>query len=222
MTKLTQLTVLLLSFVTFRTEATTLYQQTFADDNSYTSQNDTQSGGLGSFSKVFDNFTLTSSSQISDVHWIGAYYPEAGSTDIGSPVVSGFLIEFWSDALGEPGSLLFSESISGNADETFLNAGLYNQIFYSYDADLTSNFLALAGTQYWLSIQAQLAYPPHWGWATGNGPDSASYQDYLDQRYFNENDQAFSLTGTSVPEPSTILLLGIASCGLLLRKRKLV
>lgn len=222
MTKLAPLTVALLSLVTLRTEAATIYNQSFANADSHTSQNDTQPGGFGSFSKTYDNFTLNTDGEISDVHWVGAYFPEAGATNIGTPVMNGFLIELWSDNAGEPGSLLFSESISGNAGETFLSNGLYNQVFYSYDANLASSFMAIAGTEYWLSIQAQLDFPPHWGWAEGNGPDSYSSQDYFGQRYFNGNDQAFSLTGTSIPEPSTIMLLGIAGCGLLLRKRKLV
>jgi hypothetical protein len=84
--------------------------------------------------------------------------------------------------------------------------------------DLSLPFQALAGTTYWLSIQATLNYPPQWGWYQGRGGEGVAYQDYS----FGENgviptDLAFSLA--SVPEPITILLLSFGLIGLMLTKQ---
>ena len=143
--------------------------------------------------------------------WYGEFFR-------GEPTpISNFLIQFWSDNSG-PNAELLSETIVGNARETFVEKiGNFN--LYQYGMDLSLPFQALAGTTYWLSIQATLDYPPQWGWYQGKGGDGVAYQDYLFGKTTTGSiptNLAFSLA--SVPEPITILLLSFGLIGLMITK----
>ena len=208
-----KMSVILFLFIsTFQIEAAIIYDQPYDGSNiadAYASQNDSASGGFGDFAKAYDNFTLDSATSIGKVKWYGEFFS-------GEPApISNFLIQFWSDNSG-PNAELFSETIVGNAHETFVEKiGNFN--LYQYGMDLSLPFQALAGTTYWLSIQATLDYLPQWGWYQGKGGNGVAYQDYL---FGNTGpiptDLAFSLA--SVPEPITILLLSLGLIGLMIAK----
>jgi hypothetical protein len=215
-----KMSVILFLFIsTFQIEAAIIYDQPYDGSNiadAYASQNDSASGGLGDFAKAYDNFTLDSATSIGKVKWYGEFFlnEEVFSVAPDPAPISKFLIQFWLDNSG-PNAELFSETILGNADETFVEKiGNFN--LYKYGMDLSLPFKALAGTTYWLSIQPTLDYPPQWGWYQGKGGDGVAYQDFFGENGAIPKDLAFSLA--SVPEPITILLLSFGLIGFMIAK----
>ena len=78
------------------------------------------------------------------------------------------------------------------------------------------SFSAVAGTTYWLSVEPNLAFPPQWGWGSSSTLDGISYTNYFGKLSSNPTDLAFALYQlgqTTVPEPSSLMLLGIGVCG---------
>jgi len=191
------------------------YEQVWASNGvAYASQNDP--AFFGDFAKLYDNFTLSSTLQINGLQWQGGY----AVGDVGP--INQFLIEFWSDSSGEPGTLVFSQSVSGNANETFL-ASSPNIAMYSYQVELSGLFEASAGTPYWLSIQARLNTPQQWAWASSNAGDGASVQDFLGDRFYDTGDVAFRLNAVPEPSVAALVVLGFAAMAAQMRRqRKLV
>ena len=194
-------------------------QPTATPSVAYSSQTDT-SGIYGDFATVYDNFTLGVGATMTDVSWVGSYF--AGS----SSGISGFTIAFYADDAGQPGAVLMTENIAGNADETSIGDDPAVHLTFSYSATLSTTFIAAAGTQYWLSIVPDLRFPSQWGWESGIGGDGLSYQDFLGDRTSLAVDFAFSLDGaylSTVPEPGTLtsactaVLMGL---GYTLRRRR--
>jgi hypothetical protein len=179
--------------------------------NATSSQNDTTPGGFGNFATTYDNFTLGTTATVTNVQWQGSYFNVTPP-----PFVTAFEIQFWSHnpaGGGQPGVSLLKEKIAGNAKETFV--GLEFGVFptYNYDLDLTTAFTAAAGTEYWLSIVPDLAFPPQWGWHSGTGGDARAIQDFQGARAAVGNDMAFSLSAQdqAVPEPASLTLLGLGA-----------
>ena len=190
-----------------------IYSQGFdGTGNLYASQNDTAS--LGNFATVYDNFTLGLNSTVTDVEWTGGYFnpPSQGP-------ITQWTVSFYGDNAGQPGGVLSTQTFAGTGSETFL--GNYGGFpIYTYGVDLNTPFNAAAGTQYWLSVVPDLAFPPQWGWASGTGGDGISYQDFFGGRSQLTTDMTFSLTGTTVPEPTSLSLLGIGILGVVRRLRR--
>jgi hypothetical protein len=65
--------------------------------NLYASQNDTGSSGYGNFATVYDSFTLSSRSDVEDLHWTGGYF--SGSPP---PTVTAWTVNFYANAAGAP------------------------------------------------------------------------------------------------------------------------
>jgi hypothetical protein len=191
-----------------------LYNQATDNNGAYASQNDTS--GFGNFATAYDDFTLGASALVTRVDWVGSYFNLSVQG-----AITAFTLTVWSDYGGQPGSSLFSESINGASNEVAVNTNSGSDAFgdpeFNYSANLPFN--AIAGTQYWLSIVPDLAFPSLWGWETSTGTESSpvSYQDYFGTRSQNPTDLAFTLLGNpggnSVPEPGslTLLCLGLAS-----------
>jgi hypothetical protein len=186
-----------------------VYTQPFdGTGNAYSSQNDT-TGGNGNFATVYDNFTLGTSTTITEAMWTGEYFnpPAQG-------VITGWTISFYANTGGQPGSALVTTHVNGTGGETFLGnfAG-----FPTYTYDVAGlNFAAAAGTTYWMSVVPDLGFPPQWGWSAGTGGDGVSYQDFFGTRTQLGADMAFTLLGnnTGVPEPGTLVMLGTGVLGL--------
>jgi hypothetical protein len=189
--------------------ANDVYVQATDNGGSYASQNDT-SGGLGNYATSYDNFNLTTTTLITSVDWVGTYFPFPGTT-------TGFTVNFYADSGGAPGALLYSTGdVAGDAGETLLGTDSLGDPTYAYS--LSTDFVASDVTTYWLSITADSAFPPQWGWETGTGGDGAAYQCFFGSCGATANDLAF---GLSVPEPSTALLMpsSLGLLGIIFRKK---
>ena len=179
------------------------------------SQNDT-SGTFGAYATAYDNFTLGSATNINLVYWAGGYFnPQSQGT------ITAWTVSFYADNAGQPGGLLSTFNIAGNANETFVQNDVLGDPIYFYHTGISFN--AAAGTQYWLSVVPDVAFPPQWGWTSSSTGDGISYQDFFGHRLTNPTDLAFALytQQTTTPEPGSLMLLGIGvlgAAGMLRRK----
>ncbi len=188
-----------------------LYSQSFDQTgNANASQNDTSQGGFGNFASTYDNWNINPGGlyKVTEIQFTGGYFNPNQQGNI-----TGWTINVYFDNAGQPGTLQYTDHISGTGNETFL--GNYNGFpAYSYDISGLS-FQELSGVTYWLSVVPDLAFPPQWGWATSSQGDGVAYQDYFGTRSQLASDQAFTLIGTSsVPEPGTLVMLGTGVLGL--------
>lgn len=220
-------TVLLLAIAALcmastRAQADTLYNQPTNNFGGFYSQNDTTTGGLGNFATVYDDFTLSSTATIGSISWVGNIDNSVSPT--------GFTIDIYANSTsgcpgGEPscpntGSMLYTTSIAGTAGQTSLGDDLLGAPEYSYSAPI--NFTAAAGTEYWVSIVANVPYTGgDWSWESGTGGDEYSYQDFFGSLNPIAVDEAFALySPSSVPEPASAGLLAIGLAMLFLASRR--
>src|SRR5215471_2239381 len=174
----------------------------------------------------FDNFTLSQDTVIDTVQWQGAYVDgrPAGSTP--PPEAVRFVIQLYSDAHGEPGSILDPPNMvsasPSEAHETLVGSipdfvdpddfifGPLPLTIYDYQVTFSTTVRLSAGQQYWLGIVAFMPDNAGFDWfqTVGRGPDSFSWQvSNLGMLPLNL-DTTFALFGTqdvnSAPEPATI------------------
>ncbi len=196
----------------------TVYNQPTDRKGGFPSQNDPNR--FGNYSTIYDDFTLASTTSIGNVTWAGDYFNGSPNT------ITAFTLKFYADNAGQPGSLLNTTSITGNANETAAGADLVPLPFYTYSAPLATSFNAAGGTKYWMSIVADLVYTPQWEWETATGGNASAYQVFNGSGGSVASDFTFSLVSTDAtetPEPGSIALifaLGVTG-GLYARRRRL-
>ena len=171
-------------------------------------------------SQLADDFMLDADYNVTDVHWWGGFWNGTPFDPID------FNIYFYADdgtgmAPTMPGTELAMYSMNG-VSGTF-DAAMGAD---AYDVDLPVPFVAQANTKYWIAIQAVFPFPPQWGWSVagaGTGNLSTAVQGFplLGLPYWGDQgtgDANFYLTGTAVPAPASIALLGLG--GLAIRRRR--
>ena len=210
MRRLVVLTAVSVTALACPTRADLIYNQTsdFAASNIHVGSyfgSWIATNNVGLVAAVYDNFTLGGSYSISRVQWQGGYINPNTVTSI-----SAFTITFYSDSGNLPGASIMSQTIPGNANETY--AGSVRDVpTFNYNTVPTIPFVAKAGTQYWMSIQANLGVAPEWAWHTGTGGDNRMVTvNTSSVEYVSNVDMAFSLFGNpeiqTVPEPSPFVV----------------
>jgi hypothetical protein len=155
-----------------------------------------------------DIFSLAQSASVQSIQWWGAYANGDTPTDH-------FTLRFFADTTGNPAMTPFvNVSLSGvTRTATNLVDNLGDPI-YSYQATLPSSVLVDGATTYYLSLVNNTG---DWDWV-GSGPGTHwARPDDASQWTVSSNttDFSFELSGTPVPEPSTLLLLAVSTVGMI-------
>jgi hypothetical protein len=189
---------------------------------------------FGLIFQTFSSFSLSANSSISGVLWKGSYFNTLVNNGAFNPPpnAASFAVAFYGNNSGTPGSLLSLFSFSpAAAGQTFVGQQAFPATtptlglgIYNYAATLPTSFLATAGTTYWLSVIAFTPDPTatqaQWGWNGGAGGSGTSFQTASGVGSVVNFTRAFSLSTSSVPEPSSLTLLGGGIAVLLARVRK--
>ncbi|MCC6796737.1 MAG: PEP-CTERM sorting domain-containing protein [Candidatus Hydrogenedentes bacterium] len=211
-------------FVTAAAMADVIYDNGGPDATTYGTESELD--GLVPDYMAFDNFTLEEGSNVvTDLHWWGNHYLYYAPS-----ITDNFIIYIFEDNEGVPD---FSSgplhTIDGSAttprEDTGLDAnGNTDSPVFAYD--LVFDPITLdANTTYWLSITNDF----YWYWQGSTTPgtsysivgpdfpnDLEEWSDELETENYN---LAFNLTGSVVPEPSTVVLLGAGVAMLFARQR---
>lgn len=155
--------------------------------------------------KVFDDFTFAASATIRRVGWQGIYCVERASDTAPAPTATAFVVSIHPDQNGQPntGSTLVQTTVPVEQTAQALDRTQGNLTcggtpttwaFYQYGVTLPEAFTAVAGTKYWLSVQAVTpSYAVFWGWRDGTRDNASSVQLFNGQFTTFPVDRAFSL-----------------------------
>ena len=166
-------------------------------------------GNVDGMEYRFEKFALATTTGISSIRWRGGYI---GNNQAANPVVE-FIIKIYATTangfypdLANP--YLKKYTITGNANETV--AGVVGGVqMYDYTITLPTSFQAVAGTPYWVQIEAsQYGDPLTWGHATGTGGNNAHYRRLGNNYYSGSGDLALTL---SADVPTTYAITATSS-----------
>ena len=167
-----------------------------------------------------DNFTLGAGGLVGGVTWWGfsENYVWPDLTNF-----SGWEVTFYEDAGGLPGNVLYSEyfdKAATNPTDTGY-VGSNGAALYSHEVSLGSAVDFTGGTQYWISIGADMVSTAldGWGWQKSESVDNLGGNFYYPDGFWTQSsdfDVTFSLI--EIPAPGALALLGVA--GLMRRRRR--
>ncbi len=158
---------------------------------------------------------------ISDVHWWGFYGLYPNTTP---PTQDDFTVRIFTfDTIGPTSTPTYDYAIGGvNRTLTSEKTLFWGDDYYIYEYSADIPPITLPGeTPFLLSIVnniGDMSIPNGYGWfwAVDNGRDVSHYwrNESINWGTTNDFNMAFQLTGTQVPEPTTMLLLGLGLMGL--------
>jgi hypothetical protein len=156
--------------------------------------------GSDSDEYVYDDFTPAVDGNIFHVLWHGAYV----HNQLYTTAVSHFTIAFYESIAGGaqpnitnpqlPETYLAFYDTNGNAGEA-VAASFSGVTMYDYQYDLPTPFHVVAGTKYWIRIEASQNGIPDWGIARGTGGDGTHFMFFTGLARFATapGDVAFTL-----------------------------
>lgn len=168
---------------------------------------------VGTTQTIADNFQLANDSEITRLVWTGNY-------ESGLPAQDGFEAIFSVDVDAGPNPVLRRIASARFTTVSRVDTGLdiFGRDVFEYQAIITGGINLSGGQNYFLTLVNETP-GNRWAWGADNTFGTAYYSnDNVTYLPFTGT-QDFQLYGTAVPEPSGLLLLGVALPWLARRRR---